>query len=190
VLALSRARTAFAVLLPAVLILAVIVWVADRASGGDGAGPPAGGLLDPATPVLEETFPAAALPTLSEAQKGKIIALALVDEGLARLVRPGDLKVASVVPWVTLGDVELIGGVVELALPEPLELYGEFVLVDLDEDGQEYESITVRATFGNVTALRVNVDLRSERVVGLWVTRGATVLATPVFPPGYATPVP
>ncbi|HEU0024625.1 MAG TPA: hypothetical protein VFQ12_08340 [Thermoleophilaceae bacterium] len=144
-------RLLIGLVLGAVAVAAVLA----AATGGSGPEP------EPASRPIAE-------PKLSAAQRERVRSLLRGDEELGGILKGNPVEIAQMGPWSGAAH-EFIGASAIVRISEPLSFpMMNWPVVDADPPGDApYEEHELELRAENVTELVVNVDLRSERVVGI-----------------------
>ncbi len=120
----------------------------------------------------EEQYPVTALPTVSVAQRGQVVAAIAKDETISELFGGHQYNVVEVGSWTYEGDT-LIGAIVRVRFVGPATLDGFWPVVDpsaasasLEGPGSYYSERLVSRRVMDVTVVDLLVDFDKDRVVG------------------------
>jgi hypothetical protein len=135
-----------------------------------------------------------ARPTLSPEQQQTLREVALTDPAVQTLLSLGGATITNATPsvvgvWHT-GPGQVIGGTVLLKLTLPLTISGTWPGFNYNEGASPpYTKTWIQATYTNITALDIIVDLERREAISVLPERGAKLVGEVIYPPG-VVPVP
>lgn len=149
----------------------------------------------PAQPTLKKVAPGS-IPSrsLSKADTRKLKAFALADRYVRGIAAGSHPRVVNVVPWLSEGGRELIGGRVEILLSSPVRLVDERLPGTISPNQKAPPGTPTLHRFArfsatNVTELDVSVELASGRAVQIEPTGdGAEVTKIELIGPSPKNP--
>ena len=157
------------------------------------AGRPGAGVPSPPPPRLVGTpAPAPAIPTLTQEQVARAQEIFANDPRTARLLGGHPYVVEHVAPWLNASN-EIIGAWLSVSLTTPIDVEGEWPLINYDETEETeppYEEVTVRRIVRGLQRVYVLVDLQREKVVSIDYAPGGYTEVIPLEDTRRRTPPP
>lgn len=141
------------------------------------------------TPAVTTPTPTKGNPTISKPltknQKTTLQTILKNDKTIKTLTKKRPYKIIAVAKWVTR-EGKLLGGDISLRFTKGYTIKGGWLAVQYDcteKSSPPYQRITYKATYANVTAMSVFVDLKRKLVVG--TNPLGFLVGRAIYPPSY-----